>query len=200
MPSLARLCSCAAPLAVALGTTLVASDAHAGPNDNSASKPWSLNAGLGPAVTIPGGGLMGRFQFDMEYHFRGGDVGPALGFYVPVNFTAWSGGMNIGPVFLWDFRIYEKDNVKLYIGPIVATGYGFHSGWYGRYWGRGPGPAYIAHFWFLHFGAHFRVLWNDTIGMFARPAGFDVWAGTFGPRNPAALGVYSFIAGLTAAF
>jgi hypothetical protein len=39
------------------------------------------------------------------------------------------------------------------------------------------------------------VLWNDTIGMFARFAGFEVWAGNFG-----ATGHFSFIAGLAAAF
>jgi hypothetical protein len=198
MPSIARTCCSVAPLAVALGTALYAADAQAGPNDNSASKPWSLHAGLGPVVNFRGGGLLGRFTFDMEYHFKGGDVGPALGFYAAANFNAWSGGLNIGPLFNWDFRIYEKDNVKLYIGPLAATGYGFHSGWYGRYGGprrRGPGPAYLAHFWFFYVSPHFRVLWNDTIGMFARFAGFEVWAGNFG-----ATGHFSFIAGLAAAF
>lgn len=197
MEAIAATCRFVAPLAVALGTALYAADAEAGPNDNSASKPWSLHAGLGPVVNFRGG-LLGRFSFDMEYHFKGGDVGPALGFYAATNFAAFTGGLNIGPLFNWDFRIYEQGNVKLYIGPLASTGYGFQSAWWGPYGGprrRGPGPTYLAHFWYLYVTPHFRVLWNDSIGMFARFAGFEVWAGPWG-----ATGHFSFVAGLAAAF
>ena len=173
-----------------------AQDAQAGPNDPSADRAWSLHAGFGPVVNFRGG-LFGRGSFDMEYHFKRGDVGPALGFYGATNFTTRNAGLNVGPLFAWDFRIHETGNVKLYIGPLAATGYGFHSGWRGRFGGpgRGPGGQYFAHFWFLYVTPHFRVLWNDRIGMFARPAGFEVWAGNFG-----ATGHFSFMAGLAAAF
>ncbi len=174
-------------LAIAMGSALalVPEVAHAGPNDNSASRPWSLHAGLGPVVSF-GGGVMGRLHFDMEYHFKGGDVGPALGFYIPLNFDGHHVGLNVGPVFLWDFRIAEVGSAKLYLGPLVASGYGFHAHTHG-----GGGAA---HFWFLHAGAHFRALWRDRIGFFARPANFEVWAGSF------VTGHWSFIAGLAAAF
>ena len=163
---------------------LASTHAHAGPSDNSASKPWSLHAGLGPAVSF-GGDVMGRLQFDMEYHFKGGDVGPALGFYVPVNFERRELGLNVGPIFVWDFRIAEAGGGKIYVGPLVASGYGFHAHFRHRF---------NYHFWFFHAGGQFRMLWNDNIGFFARPANFEVWAGNV------VVGHWSFVGGLAAAF
>jgi hypothetical protein len=167
----------------ACSVMLASRAALAGPNDNSASRPWSLHAGLGPVISF-GGDVMGRFSFDMAYHFKGGDVGPALGFYVPLNFDDDEVGVNVGPIFFWDFRVGQVGSAKLYLGPLVASGYGFHAEIGDR----------ADHFWFLHGGAQFRVLWRDRIGLFARPAGFEVWAGTI------VEGHWSFLSGLAAAF
>jgi hypothetical protein len=158
--------------------------AHAGPNDNSASRPWSLHAGLGPVVSFDGD-VVGRLHFDMAYHFKGGDVGPALGFYLPLNFDDDAVGPKFGPIFLWDFRIAQVGSAKLYLGPLAASGYGFYAD---------VDAGEVDHVWFLHVGAQFRVLWRDRIGLFARPAGFELWAGNV------VQGHWSFISGLAAAF
>ena len=169
------------PIAAALGTVLAASTAHAGPNDNSSSEPWSLHAGFGPMVEFDvGPEIHGRASFDMEYHFKGGDVGPALGFYVPQHFNAFEWGMTLGPIFIWDFRAAQSGNVKFYVGPAAATGYGFN-------------VAGFDHFWFFYVTPHFRLLYKDFIGFFVRPGG-EVWVGTL------VQGHFSFITGLAFAF
>jgi hypothetical protein len=170
---------------VASSFALLPCSARAGPNDNSASRPWSLHLGLGPVVDF-GGGVMGRMHFDMAYHFKGGDVGPALGFYVPLNFDDDEIGPKVGPIFLWDFRIARVGSAKLYLAPVVASGYGLHAD---------VDDGDVDHYWFFHAGAQFRVLWRDRIGLFARPAGFEIWAG-----DGVLEGHWSFVSGLAAAF
>ena len=105
---------------------------------------------------------------------------------LPINFSAGSFGMHLGPIFVWDFRITQIGNAKLYLAPLVTTGYGFATSTHG-------GGA--AHFWFLTLGSQFRVLWRDTVGLFVRPTSFDVLVG-----NGWAAGGYSFTAGLALAF
>jgi len=176
-------------LALLLGTlagSAIPAAAWAGPSDSSSSRPTAVQIGIGPVVGIPGGGVFGRVPIDFQYHFRRGDVGPALGMQLPFNFSRGSIGMNLGPIFVWDFRITQAGRAKLYLGPLVTTGYGFAAGTHG-------GGA--AHFWYLTLGPQFRALWNDTVGLFVRPASFDVWVG-----NGWATGNWSFTAGLALAF
>lgn len=160
--------------------------ASAGPSDSSSSRPVAVQAGIGPVINIPGGGVSGRVPLDFHYHFRGGDVGPGLGLQLPINFSRGSIGMHIGPTFVWDFRIATAGRAKLYLGPLVSTGYGFGAATHG-------GGA--AHFWFLTLGPQFRALWNDGVGLFIRPASFDVLVG-----NGWITGNWSFTAGLAVAF
>lgn len=160
--------------------------AHAGPSDPSSARKVALQLGLGPAVGIPGGGLFGRAPLDVEFHLRGGDVGPAIGAWAPMHFGPGSFGMNLGPVLLWDFRLGQVGAAKLYVAPLAATGYGFTAGTHGHG---------AAHFWFLTLGAQLRALWNDKIGLFVRPANFDLWVG-----NGWAAGNWSATLGLALAF
>jgi hypothetical protein len=176
---------CLVASAVLAGTALP-SIAHAGPSDNSSSRPTTVQLGLGPVVTIPGGGVYGRIPIDFQVHFRRGDVGPALGLQLPINFARGLFGMHIGPIFIWDFRITRIGRAKLYLGPLATTGYGFATA---------VGGHGAAHFWFLTLGAQFRALWNDRAGLFIRPASFDVLVG-----NGYAAGAWSFTAGLALAF
>lgn len=166
--------------------SLVPSRAEAGPSDNSSGRPFAAQLGLGAAVGIPGGGLFGRAPIDFQYHLRGGDVGPAIGAWLPIHFDSGMFGMNLGPMFLWDFRVGQAGNAKLYLGPLAATGYGFSAATHGHG---------AAHFWFLTLGAQFRALWNDKVGLFVRPATFDLWVG-----NGWAGGNWSATAGLALAF
>lgn len=156
--------------------------ASAGPNDTSTSRPWSLQFGIGPSVRF-GGAAHGRFGFDFQYHFFGGDVGPALGAQAFTLFRPRRFGMNVGPIFLWDFRIAEAGNFKLYIAPLVALGHGF--------WHR-PN-RWTTHWFFMDFGAQLKGMWNDRVGFFVRPTNFSVWV-------PRADGYWSFISGLSLSF
>jgi hypothetical protein len=177
------------PLAlVPLTLVGVPGTASAGPNDTSTDRPWSLQFGIGPAVHF-GGAAHGRFGFDFQYHFFGGDVGPALGAQAFTLFRARSFGMNIGPMFLWDFRIVDSGNFKLYIAPLVALGHGF---WHWSHRGRRRDP-WTRHYFFMDFGAQLKGMWNDRIGFFVRPANFSVWV-------PFAHGYWSFISGLSLSF
>jgi hypothetical protein len=181
-----RLGSRSLIVASMLGGAALPSLAWAGPSDRSSSRPTAVQIGIGPVVGIPGGGVSGRIPLDFQYHFRGGDVGPALGMQLPLNFSRGSLGMHIGPSFVWDFRVAQVGRAKLYLGPLATTGYGFSAATHG-------GGA--AHFWYLTLGAQFRALWNDKVGLFIRPASFDVLVG-----NGWAAGGWSFTAGLALAF
>jgi hypothetical protein len=169
-----------------LASAAVPAVAHAGPSDSSSSRPTAVQIGIGPVVGIPGGGVDGRIPIDFQYHFRRGDVGPALGLQLPMNFSRGSFGMHIGPIFLWDFRVGQLGNAKLYLAPLATTGFGFSTGTHG---------GGSAQFWYLTLGGQFRALWRDTVGLFVRPASFDVLVG-----NGFVAGAWSFTAGLALAF
>ncbi len=124
---------------------------------------------------------------DFQYHFMGGDVGPALGGQVHMHFREYLFGMNIGPIFLWDFRVAQTGNFKLYLAPLVALGYGFTS--------VNVGPLHgSVHFFFMDFGGQLKGLWSDRVGFFVRPANFSPWA------RQGSTGVYTLLAGVSLAF
>lgn len=175
------------PLLAAAVVAVVPAVAEAGPSDDSSSRPFALQLGLGPSIGLPGGGVFGRAPIDVQYHLRGGDVGPAIGAQAPIHFGPGSFGMNLGPMFLWDFRVGQAGAAKLYLGPLAATGYGFTAA------SGGHGAA--THFWFLTLGGQFRALWNDSVGLFVRPVSFDLWVG-----NGWAGGNYTATLGLAVAF
>ena len=175
---------------VPLALWALPSTAWAGPNDNSSDRPWSLQFGIGPSVNF-GGGVHGRSGVDFQYHFFGGDVGPALGAQAYFTFHRWHFGMNVGPIFLWDFRILEAGNFKLYIAPLIALGHAF---WH-RTDGRRRRDPWTRHWFFMDFGAQLKGTWNDRVGFFVRPTNFSMYAGP-----PSVHGYWSFISGLTLSF
>lgn len=174
--------------------------ASAGPNDNSNDRPWALQFGIGPAVHLGprgwgwgGGPAHGRIGFDFQYHFKGGDVGPALGALAYTKFSHLRFGMNVGAIFLWDFRIFEGGNFKLYIAPLVAAGHAFWHRWYDDRGRRAD--RWTRHWFFMDFGAQLKGVWNDRVGFFVRPTTFTLYAGP-----PSVHGYWSFISGLTLSF
>jgi hypothetical protein len=173
---------------VFLGLMSLPALAFAGPNDNSSSRPWTVDIGMGPAVNLEGGYALGKAGLDAHYHFKGGDVGPALGGLFYMHFRGGVFGFNLGPMFLWDFRVYEKNKVKLYLAPLVALGYSltnYHGGYVGD----------TDHHFFMDFGGQFKTVWNDRAGVFIRPLNFSLIAGKGG-----ATGFWTLIAGLTLSF
>jgi hypothetical protein len=171
-----------------LGLTTAPAIAFAGPNDNSSSRPWTLDIGLGPMIHLEGGTAFGKAGLDFHYHFKGGDVGPALGAQFYMHFRERVFGFNVGPLFLWDFRVYQGGNFKLYLAPLIAAGYSFTS--------FNAGPVHGAsHAFFADFGGQLKGVWNDRVGFFIRPINFSVWAGEGG-----ATGFWTLIAGLTLSF
>lgn len=173
-------------LAVFVAALLIPSVALAGPNDNSNDRPWTVNIGLGPMINLEGGAAFGKLGADFQYHFKGGDVGPALGAQLYTHFRSHIFGMNLGPIFLWDFRVYDGGNFKLYVAPMIAAGYGFTT----------HTPSNITgHVFFMDLGGSLKGVWNDRIGFFARPLNFSLWAGEGG-----ATGFWTFVGGLTLSF
>jgi len=155
--------------------------ASAGPNDNSTSRPWTIDIGLGPMINLPGGGALGKAGLDFHYHFKGGDVGPALGGWIYTHFAPGTFGFNVGPMFLWDFRVHSSGRFKLYLAPLIVAGYSY--------------TTYDWHAFFADFGMQLKGVWNNRVGFFVRPLNFSVWAGNFG-----ATGWWTLIAGLTVSF
>jgi len=165
-----------------LGLATAPAIAAAGPNDNSSSRPWTLDIGVGPSIPlfrIPS--AFGRAGLDFQYHFKGGDVGPALGALFYTHFAPSTFGFNVGPMFLWDFRVHQGGKFKLYLAPLVAAGYAY--------------TTYDSHAFFADFGGQLKGVWNDRVGFFVRPINFSVWAG-----RGAAFGIYSLLVGLTLSF
>ncbi len=171
-----------------LGLATAPAIASAGPNDNSSSRPWTLDIGLGPQINLEGGGAFGKAGLDFQYHFKGGDVGPALGAQFYMHFREAMFGFNVGPLFLWDFRVFTGGNFKLYLAPLVSAGYSFTS------FGGGPN-RFESHAFYADFGGQLKGVWNDRVGFFVRPLNFSVWANEGG-----AAGFWSLIAGLTLSF
>ena len=160
--------------------------AHAGPSDESSGRPWSVQLGMGPMINLESGFALGKLAPDFQYHFRGGDVGPALGAELHMHFRQDIFGMNIGPMFLWDFRVYGAGSFKMYLAPLVALGYAFTS----------VVPAHATgHAFFMDFGGQLKGVWNDRVGFFIRPIAFSMWAGEGG-----ATGFWTLIAGATFSF
>jgi len=163
--------------------------AAAGPNDNSSARPWTLNVGVGPSVSLSRFPVaFGRAGLDFQYHFFGGDVGPALGGQFYMHFRPATFGFNVGPIFLWDFRVAEAGNFKLYLAPLVAMGYAFTTY-------NDSGVHANGHAFFADFGGQLKGVWNDRIGFFVRPVNFSVWAG-----NGGASGYWTMLLGLTLSF
>jgi hypothetical protein len=149
--------------------------------DNAHDKPWTLNLGTGLSVGLPYGGVAGHFSPDFQYHFFGGDVGPALGAQAHMLFASHLFGMQIGPIFLWDFRVFSDPNAKLYLAPLVSPGYAFATS-----------SGLTAHFFYMTFGGQFKAVFNDWIGIYVRPIDFQVLAAGGG-----AVGAWRLTVGVT---
>jgi hypothetical protein len=174
---------------VFLGLAGAPAIAAAGPNDNSSDRPWTLDIGVGPMLSLtPRPYALGKAGIDFHYHFMGGDVGPALGGQFYMHFRGGTFGFNVGPLFLWDFRVVDAGNFKLYLAPLVAAGYSFTSFGFGGFHGT-------YHAFFADFGGQLKGVWNDRVGFFVRPTTFSVWAGRGG-----ATGYWTLLAGLTLSF
>lgn len=172
------------PSALAAGLAW-SSEAHAGPSDKAHDKPWTLNVGMGPSINLENAGAWGKLGADFQYHFKKGDVGPALGGQINTLFRENVLGMQFAPIFLWDFRIFADAKTKLYLAPVVSTGYAFVS--FPGITGAGAGHA-----WFLTAGGQFKAVFKDWIGVYVRPLDFELWAG-----NGGATGYWSMVAGVT---
>ena len=173
---------------VFLGLAAAPAIAAAGPNDNSSDRPWTLDIGLGPTINLESGSALGKAGLDFHYHFKGGDVGPALGGQFYMHFRDSVFGFNVGPMFLWDFRVYDGGKFKMYLAPLVALGYSLTNFHAGPFHGN-------SHAFFMDFGGQFKGVWNDRVGFFIRPVNFSLWAGEGG-----ATGFWTLIAGLTLSF
>lgn len=160
--------------------------APAGAPEHDVAKPWSLQLGLGPQVTLPSGGTLGKLAFDFQNHLKRSDDGPALGMQAHMHFARGLFGMDIGPMFLWDFRVVAAKRFKLYVAPMTALGYSFTTI-----------PAFHAtgHAFFMDFGAQVKGIVNDKVGFFVRPATFSVLAAKGG-----AAGAYAFVGGVSFTF
>ncbi len=169
---------------LSIGLAAAPATALAGPNDNSNKRPWALQIGAGPTLDIPFGFAIGTVGVDFQYHFKRGDVGPALGGLLHTHFGVGEFGFTTGPIFMWDFRVVTSSNFKLYVAPLAAAGFGLNT------YGRGADP-----FFFADIGGQLKGVWNDRVGFFVRPATFSVWAGPFG-----GVGLWTLFGGLTLSF
>jgi hypothetical protein len=180
-----KLAASLALLALASAPAIV----HAKPSDASSSRPWTFDFGMGPTVNLESGYALGKAGLDVHYHFKGGDVGPALGAEFIMHFRNSLFGFNLGPIFLWDFRVWEKKNFKLYLAPLIAFGYSL-TNYHGDVYIHGND-----HHFFMDFGGQVKGVWNDKVGFFIRPLNFSVLAGKGG-----ATGFYTLLIGVTAPF
>jgi hypothetical protein len=96
-------------------------------------------------------------------------------------------GLQVGPSFVWELFLADPNNIRLYVGPLVATGYGME-----RY---DNVIVSFRHYWFLTVGGQARAMFNDRVGAFVRPVNFDISAGTGGAQ-----GAWSFAAGVSVDF
>lgn len=167
---------------------LVPNVAEAAPARDAKGRPWTLNVGIGPMVNLEGEGALGKFGLDFQYHFKRSDTGPALGASFYTHFRGHVFGFQLGPLFLWDFRVYRKDKVALYLAPLVGLGYSL-TGYPGTYYGGTQ-----SHF-FMDFGGQFKAVFRDRVGFFVRPANFSLLAGRGG-----ATGFWTLLMGVTIAF
>jgi hypothetical protein len=173
------------PLALALFVPAVA---DAAPARDPNGHPWTLNVGVGPTVNLEGAGALGKLGLDFQYHFKRGDVGPALGASFYTHFRAHVFGFQLGPLFSWDFRVHRKDKLALYLAPLVGLGYSL-TGYPGSYYGGTDSQ------FFMDFGGQFKAVFRDRVGFFVRPANFSLLAGRGG-----ATGFWTLLTGLTISF
>jgi hypothetical protein len=161
--------------------------ADAAPPPRARARPWTLDAGIGPMVNLQGEGALGKLGLDVHYHFKRGDVGPALGVQFYTHFRANVFGFQLGPIFLWDFRVYRQRNLALYVAPLVALGYSL-TGYPG--YGGGTDSDF-----FMDFGGQFKAVFRDRVGFFLRPVNFSLLAGRGG-----ATGFWTLLTGVTVSF
>ena len=155
-------------------------------SDAPATVRWTLNGGLGPTVGF-NGVAFGRLIMDGQYRLFGADVGPAVGPMLHVLFGKNRSGLQLGPSFLWELFLADPKDIRIYVGPFIATGYGME-----RY---DSVIVSFRHYWFLTLGGQARAMFNDRFGAFVRPLNFDISAGTGGAR-----GAWSFAAGVSVDF
>ena len=148
-------------------------DVTSAPSSNAPTAvKFTLNAGIGPTVGF-GGGALGRLAFDGQYRLFGSDAGPAIGGMIHLLFGQNTFGMQLGPIFMWEFFLADPGGIRIYVGPVAATGYGFQHVSVNGFSGT-------ANYWYLNLGAQGRAMFNDRFGAFIRPLNFDITAGQGG--------------------
>ncbi|MGB1698899.1 MAG: hypothetical protein ACPHRO_03020 [Nannocystaceae bacterium] len=149
---------------------------------------WTINGGLGPDVWFRGPVTTGRLAFDGQYRIFGSDAGPAVGPMLHFNFRQRTFGLQLGAIFMWEMFLADPKDIRIYVGPLAATGYGMMSSRFG-------GVTAVRNYWFLTLGGQARAMFNEKFGAFVRPINFDITAG-----NGGAMGAWSFIAGVSLDF
>jgi len=147
---------------------------------------WTAQGGMGPTVGF-NGTAFGRLIMDGQYRLFGADVGPAVGPMLHVLFGRNRSGLQLGPIFVWELFLADPNNIRIYVGPLIATGYGME-----RY---DDVIVTFRHYWYLTLGGQARAMFNDRIGAFVRPINFDISAGTGGAQA-----AWSFAAGVSLDF
>lgn len=135
----------------------------------------SLNLGIGPNVVLDADTPFptGRIALDGMYRLQRADAGPAVGLMAHMLFRGSYFGLQLGPIASWDLYLMEVEGIRIYVGPIVGTGYNLTA--VDTEFGSVTGHA-----WFLHLGGQARAMFNETWGAFVRPVSFDVVANDAG--------------------
>ena len=135
----------------------------------------SLNLGIGPNVVLDANTPFptGRIALDGLYRLQRADAGPAVGLMAHMLFRGSYFGLQLGPIASWDLYLTEVEGIRIYVGPIVGTGYNLTA--VDTEFGSVTGHA-----WFLHLGGQARAMFNETWGAFVRPVSFDVVANDAG--------------------
>ncbi len=173
-----------------LALLLPAATASAKKPGRDTDRPWTFDAGIGPMVNLERSGGLGKLGFDFHYHFNRSDVGPALGLTFYTHFREKLFGIQVGQMFLWDFRVYRDKKLAMYLAPLVALGYSLT-----HYVGTGGAASGNDHHFFMDFGAQWKTVFKDRVGVFVRPATFSLLAGKGG-----ATGFYTTLIGVTTSF
>ena len=135
----------------------------------------SLNLGIGPNVVLDADTPFptGRIALDGLYRLQRADAGPAVGLMAHMLFRGRYFGLQLGPIASWDLYLTEVEGIRIYVGPIVGTGYNLTT--VDTDFGSVTGHA-----WFLHLGGQARAMFNEKWGAFVRPVSFDVVANDAG--------------------
>ena len=136
---------------------------------------WPANLGIGPNVVLDANTPFptGRIALDGLYRLQHADAGPAVGLMAHMLFRGSYFGLQLGPIASWDLYLTEVEGIRIYVGPIVGTGYNLTA--VDTEFGSVTGHA-----WFLHLGGQARAMFNETWGAFVRPVSFDVVANDAG--------------------